>query len=25
LQIDPTHVNAAYAKGAAENKRGNYL
>jgi len=25
LQIDPGHVNAAYARGAAENKRGNYL
>ena len=25
LQIDPSHVNAAYARGAAENKRGNYL
>ena len=25
FEIDPGHVNAAYARGAAENKRGNYL
>lgn len=25
LELDPGHVNAAYARGAAENKRGNYL
>jgi len=24
LDIDPSHINAAYAKGAAENKRGNF-
>lgn len=24
LQLDPEHVNAAYARGAAENKRGNF-
>ena len=22
--MDPEHVNAAYARGAAENKRGNF-
>jgi hypothetical protein len=25
LEIDPGHVNAAYARGLLENKRGNYL
>lgn len=25
LRIDPNHFNAAYARGACENKRGNYL
>lgn len=25
LELDPGHINAAYARGAAENKRGNYL
>ncbi len=25
LELDPSHVNAAYARGAAENRRGNYL
>lgn len=25
LEIDPDHVNAAYARGACENKRGNFL
>ncbi len=25
LELDPEHVNAAYARGAAENKRGNYI
>lgn len=25
LDLDPYHVNAAYARGAAENKRGNYM
>lgn len=24
LSIDPNHINAAYARGACENKRGNY-
>jgi tetratricopeptide (TPR) repeat protein len=24
LEIDPNHINAAYARGACENKRGNY-
>lgn len=24
LQIDPNHINAAYARGACENKRGNF-
>lgn len=24
LELDPDHVNAAYARGAAENKRGNF-
>ena len=24
LEIDPSHVNAAYARGACENKRGNF-
>lgn len=24
LSIDPNHVNAAYARGACENKRGNF-
>ena len=25
LEIDPSHFNAAYARAAAENKRGNYI
>ncbi len=25
LKIDPNHFNAAYARGACENKRGNYF
>ena len=25
LRLDPNHFNAAYARGACENKRGNYL
>ncbi len=25
LQLDPNHFNAAYARGAVENKRGNFL
>lgn len=25
LDLDPSHVNAAYARGAAENKRGNFI
>ena len=25
LRIDPNHFNAAYARGACENRRGNYL
>ena len=24
LEIDPNHINAAYARGACENKRGNF-
>ena len=24
LELDPDHVNAAYARGACENKRGNF-
>ena len=24
LRIDPNHINAAYARGACENKRGNF-
>lgn len=24
LDIDPNHINAAYARGACENKRGNF-
>lgn len=24
LNIDPHHINAAYARGACENKRGNF-
>ena len=24
LEIDPDHINAAYARGACENKRGNF-
>jgi len=24
LNIDPNHINAAYARGACENKRGNF-
>lgn len=24
LSIDPNHINAAYARGACENKRGNF-
>lgn len=24
LEIDPDHVNAAYARGACENRRGNF-
>jgi tetratricopeptide (TPR) repeat protein len=24
LTIDPNHINAAYARGACENKRGNF-
>ena len=24
LSIDPQHINAAYARGACENKRGNF-
>jgi len=24
LHLDPDHVNAAYARGACENKRGNF-
>lgn len=24
MQIDPNHINAAYARGACENKRGNF-
>lgn len=24
LTLDPDHVNAAYARGACENKRGNF-
>ena len=24
LEIDPHHINAAYARGACENKRGNF-
>lgn len=25
LELDSGHINAAYARGAAENKRGNFL
>jgi tetratricopeptide (TPR) repeat protein len=24
LEIDPYHINAAYARGACENKQGNF-
>ena len=24
MSIDPNHINAAYARGACENKRGNF-
>ena len=24
LELDPDHINAAYARGACENKRGNF-
>lgn len=24
LDLDPDHVNAAYARGACENRRGNF-
>jgi tetratricopeptide (TPR) repeat protein len=25
LQIDPNHYNAAYSRGACENRRGNFV